>query len=177
MQVVPRDPFLEPRSFVSSLTSFHYSSRSNSHPLPQPSSNIALIEAINTAHDRFKQSESFKVHRVLKSKIGDLTTDLRTTPNQSPPALNVGTTSNLSIFVTGVISGGKDVSSSLRYLWSGRVLELKMLRCGGINSDGEREEDFEVARLDGKSTDEEHEFPSGTHWSGRVQRKIGSWTS
>jgi len=177
MQVVPRDPFFEPRPFVSSLASFHYSSRNNSHPLPQPSSNIALIEAINAAHDRFKQSESFKVHRVLKSKIGDLTTDLRTTPNQNPPTINVGTTSNLSAFVTGVMSGGKDVSSTLRYLWSGRVLELKIQRGGGINSDGEREEDFETTKLDGKSTDEEHEFPSGIHWSGRVQRKIGSWTS
>ena len=75
------------------------------------------------------------------------------------------------------MSGGKDVSSSLKYLWNGRVLELKSRRGGGINSDGEREEDFEPAKLDGKSTDEEHEFLSGIHWSGRVQRKIGSWTS
>lgn len=113
---------------------------------------------------------------MLKSKIGDLTTDLRTTSNQSPSP-NVGTTSNLPAFVAGVMSGGKDVSSSLRYLWNGRVLELKPRRGGGIGSDGEREEDFETTKLDGKSTDEEHEFPSGIHWSGRVQRKIGSWTS
>lgn len=177
MQVVPRDPFLEPRGFVNSLTVFHYTSRNNSHPLPQPSSNIALIEAINTAHDRFKQSESFKVHRVLKSKIGDLTTDLRTTPNQSSSTPNVVTTSNLSAFVTGIMSYGKDVSSSLRYLWNGRVLELRTRGGGGVNSDGEREEDLEIMKMDGKSTDEEHEFPSGIHWSGRVQRKIGSWTS
>lgn len=90
---------------------------------------------------------------------------------------NVGTTSNLSAFVTGAMSGGKDVSPSLQCLWSGRAPELKTRRGGGINSDGEREEDFEPAKLDGKSTDEEHEFPSGVHWSGRVQRKIGSWTS
>ena len=89
----------------------------------------------------------------------------------------MGTTSNLQVFVTGAMSGGKDVSSSLRYLWSGRVLELKARRGGGVNSDGEREEDYETMRFDGKSTDEEHEFPSGIHWSGRVQRKIGSWTS
>jgi len=114
---------------------------------------------------------------VLKSKIGDLTTDLRTTHSQNTSTSNVGTTSNLPAFVAGVLSGGKDVSSSLRYLWSGRMLELRTLRGGGIGSDGEREEDFETARLDGRSTDEEHEFPSGTHWSGRVQRKIGSWTS
>jgi hypothetical protein len=72
--------------------------------------------------------------------------------------------------------GGKDVPSSLKYLWSGRVLELQTQR-GGIVSDGEREEDLEIARSDGKSTDEEHELPSGIHWSGRVQRKIGSWTA
>ena len=175
--MVPRDPFLEPRGFVNSLTVFHYTSRSNSHPLPKPSSNIALIEAIDAAHDRFKQSESFKVHRVLKSKIGDLTTDLRTTPGQNPSTPNVGTTSNLPAFVAVILSGGKDVSSSLRYLWSGRMLELRILRAGGIGSDGEREEDCETMKLDGRSTDEEHEFPSGIHWSGRVQRKIGSWTS
>ena len=114
---------------------------------------------------------------MLRSKIGDLTTDLRTTPGQAPSAPNVGTTSDLPTFVTGIMSAGKDVSSSLRYLWSGRVLELQTRRGGGINSDGEREEDLETLKLDGRSTDEEHEFPSGTHWSGRVQRKIGSWTS
>ena len=114
---------------------------------------------------------------MLKSKIGDLTTDLRTAPNQSPSTPNVGITSNLSAFVTGVMNYGKDVSSSLRYLWNGRVLELKTRKGGGIISDGEREEDFEIMKSDGKSTDEEHEFPSGIHWSGRVQRKIGSWTS
>ncbi|KAF9782829.1 hypothetical protein BJ322DRAFT_1072911 [Thelephora terrestris] len=175
-QLVPRDPFLEPRGFVNSLTVFHYTSRNHSHPLPEPSSNIALIEAIDAAHDRFKQSEPFKVHRVLKSKIGDLTTDLRTATNQNHSGSNMETTSNLSLFVTGVLSRGKDVSASLQYLWSGRVLDLKTRRVGWT-SDGEREEDLEVTKSDGKSTDEEHELPSGIHWSGRVQRKIGSWTA
>lgn len=113
---------------------------------------------------------------MLKSKIGDLKTDLRTIATQNPSAANVGTTSNLSTFVIGMMSGGKDVSPSLQYLWSGRALELRTRR-GGCISDGEREEDLEITRSDGKSTDEEHEFPSGTHWSGRVQRKIGSWTA
>jgi hypothetical protein len=176
IQLVPRDPFLEPRGFVNSLTVFHYTSRNHSHPLPEPSSNIALIEAIDAAHDRFKQSEPFKVHRVLKSKIGDLTTDLRTATNQNHSGSNMETTSNLSLFVTGVLSRGKDVSASLQYLWSGRVLDLKTRRVGWT-SDGEREEDLEVTKSDGKSTDEEHELPSGIHWSGRVQRKIGSWTA
>lgn len=108
---------------------------------------------------------------MLKSKIGDLTTDLRTTATQNPPTANVGTTSNLPAFVTGVMSGGKDVSSSLQYLWSVRVSGR-----GGI-SDGEREEDLEITKSDGKSTDEEHEFMSGVHWSGRVRGKIGSWTA
>lgn len=86
------------------------------------------------------------------------------------------TTSNLSLFVTGVLNRGKDVSASLQYLWSGRVLDLKTRKVGWT-SDGEREEDLEVTKSDGKSTDEEHELPSGIHWSGRVQRKIGSWTA
>lgn len=176
IQVVPRDPFLEPRGFVNSLTVFHYSSRGHGHPLSQPSSNIALIEAINAAHDRFKQSEPFKVHKVLKSKIGDLKTDLRTTATQNPSTANVGTTSNLPTFVTGVMGGGKDVSLNLQYLWSGRVLELMTRKGGGI-SDGEREEDLEITKSDGKSTDEEHELLSGIHWSGRVRGKIGSWTA
>ena len=162
--------------FANSLTAFHHTSRNHSRPSPQPSPNTALIEAIDTAHDRFKQSEPFKVHRVLKSKIDDLTTDLRTAPNQNPPTQHMGTTPNLSAFVTGVLCGGKDVPSSLKYLWSGRVLELQTRR-SGIVSDGEKEEDLEIARSDGKSTDEEHELLSGIHWSGRVQRKIGSWTA
>lgn len=74
------------------------------------------------------------------------------------------------------MSGGKDVSPSLQYLWSGRAVELKTRRGGGI-SDGEREEDLEIVGSGGKSTDEEHEFLSGIHWSGRVRGKIGSWTA
>ena len=113
---------------------------------------------------------------MLKSKIGDLTTDLRINTNQSSSNPNVGTTSDLSAFVIGVTSGGKDVSYSLQYLWSGRALELRA-RMGGGFSDGEREEDSEAMKLDGKSTDDEHEPPGGIHWPGKVRGKIGSWTA
>lgn len=173
-QVVPRDPFLDPRGFANSLTIFHYSLRTHSHQTPQQSPNVALIEAIDSAHDRFKRSESFKVHRVLKSKVGDLTTDLRTTTNQNPSTSNVGTTSDLSVFVNGLMSGGKDTSVSLQHLWGGKALELRTRRG---TSDGEREDELEITKSDGKSTDEEHDLSSGIHWPGRVQKKIGSWTA
>lgn len=56
------------------------------------------------------------------------------------------------------------------------MLDLRTRR-GGWASDGEREDELEMTKSDGRSTDEEHELPSGIHWSGRVQKKIGSWTA
>lgn len=98
---------------------------------------------------------------------------------------------------------GKDkdagVGASVRALWSGRAGELVSMRerekervAGSLNkvqkskgdsdrvwSDGDKDSDRE--RTDGHmSTEEESEvvgvFGMGKPWSGRVQKKIGSWT-
>lgn len=136
---------------------------------------MSVIAALNAAHDKFKQTESFKVHRVLKNKLDDLTTDLRATPNDGTGSSHsLGATSDLNVFVKAVLSDTKDGAVSLRYLWSGRPLDIHKRRKEKVQSDGERDDELDkYERIDGKSTDDEPEF----HWSGRMQRKIESWAA
>jgi hypothetical protein len=179
-QVVPRDPFLDPLAFVTALTIF-YNSRHNISSGSSPRfATGSMIDILNAAHDKFRQVESYKVHRVLKSKLDDLTTDLRTTSNDALVSTHaVGATPDLNVFVKAVLCGGKDDAASLRYLWSGRPLDICKMK-EKVHSDGEKEDEYEkekYERVDGKSTDDEPEFLSGIHWSGRVQRKLESWTA
>lgn len=44
----------------------------------------ALINAVQSAYDKSKQSDSYKVHKVLINKLDDLATDLRTSTSTSP---------------------------------------------------------------------------------------------
>lgn len=179
-QVVPRDPFLEPLALVNALTGFHNSRNNNPSSSSLKFASESVIEALNTAHDRFRQTESFKVHRVLKNKLDDLTTDLRAAPSDSlGSSHSLGATTDLNAFVKAVVGGGKDGAVSLRYLWSGRPMDIHKKRQEKVQSDGEKEEDFDSSRfekIDGKSTDDD-EFMNGRQWSGRMQRKIGAWTA
>ncbi|KAI0650708.1 hypothetical protein C8Q79DRAFT_923901 [Trametes meyenii] len=147
-----------------------------------------LIETIEVQHEKVRQSESYKVHRVLKNKLDDLATDLRTHASDSGggAASTLSVTSDLSAF-------------SLRYLWTGRpgYAEKKRREKEAVWSDGERErEDRDTHRdgdrdgfgKDGRERDErdrerDREPRSGDEgdfvkpWSGRVQRKIESWAA
>ncbi|KAI0677515.1 hypothetical protein C8Q78DRAFT_961830 [Trametes maxima] len=172
---------------------------------PSPPSGIVsltqgLIETIEMQHEKVRQSESYKVHRVLKNKLDDLATDLRThaSDNGGGAASTLSVTSDLSAFVRCVVST-KDAPQSLRYMWTGRpgYAEKKRREKEAVWSDGERErEDRDKDRdgdrdgvgKDGRERDErdrdrDREPRSGDEgdfvkpWSGRMQRKIESWAA
>ncbi|THH15914.1 hypothetical protein EUX98_g9387 [Antrodiella citrinella] len=172
---VPKDPLIDPMSFIKSLHSFQSSLKPNSHshsislshhsshntPVPPTSSTLSssttpstlspagapgdgtlyltypLILAISSAYDKLKQSESYKVHRVLINKLDDLATDLRTSESSKSKSKSGGwwgqgnafnnnqPSSDLAVFVKCVVSGaGAASTSSLRYLWTGRPEEV-----------------------------------------------------
>lgn len=216
---MPKDPFLEPHAFVQVLYSLHTSRLFSSFP-PPPSPAYFTYEAvrlIDRAYGKYRQSEAYKPHRVLLNKLDDLTTDLRTSASsgggggggdagRAAGAMGGGhanshahtaeATSDLSAFVRLVVAaGGKEGAASLRYLWTGRLVQLVEKRREKVGSDGEwdwererergrdkereRERDKDEVRnegTDGKSTEDEGE---AKRWRNgrRVQRKIESWTS
>ncbi|KAI0832438.1 hypothetical protein BC628DRAFT_315443 [Trametes gibbosa] len=161
--------------------------------------NQALIESIESQYEKVRQSESFKVHRVLKNKLDDLATDLRTHASDTggAAASTLGVTADLSAFVRCVVST-KDAPQSLRYLWTGRpgYAEKKRREKEAVWSDGERDRDERDrdregerdAGRDGRDKDDrekekDREPRSGDEgefvkpWSGRMQRKIESWAA
>ncbi|KAI0081792.1 hypothetical protein K474DRAFT_1656176 [Panus rudis PR-1116 ss-1] len=156
-----------------------------------------LIQNINTAYEKFKQSESYKVHKVLINKLDDLATDLRTNPEASTgrvggwggwwsAVFNTPTT-DLDAFVRIVVLGGnsKESAPSLRYLWTGRPEEVsRKRREKEVLSDNEEEgkgekEGKEKGYKDEKASEDDSEMVNGTGkpWSGRVQKKIEAWTA
>ncbi|KAI0335485.1 hypothetical protein GY45DRAFT_1267616 [Cubamyces sp. BRFM 1775] len=160
----------------------------------------SLIETIESQYEKVRQSESYKVHRVLKNKLDDLATDLRTHASDSAGAAasTLSVTSDLSAFVRCIVST-KDAPQSLRYLWTGRpgYAEKKRREKEAVWSDGERdreerEKEREVEKegqgkdvrdKDDKDKEREKEPRSGDEadsikpWSGRMQRKIESWAA
>ena len=82
----------------------------------------SLIESIESHYEKSRQSESYKVHRVLKNKLDDLATDLRTHVTESGGATNATTlsvTSDLAAIARCAVTS-KDAPQSLRYFWTGR---------------------------------------------------------
>ncbi|KAI0352939.1 hypothetical protein OH77DRAFT_1459472 [Trametes cingulata] len=160
----------------------------------------ALIESIESQYEKARQSESYKVHRVLKNKLDDLATDLRTHASDggSTTANTLSVTADLSAFVRCVTST-KDAPQSLRYLWTGRPgqAEKKRREKEAVWSDGEREREEREKERDGekdgagkdgrekedRDKERDKEYRSGDEgdfvkpWSGRVQRKIESWAA
>ncbi|KAK7695822.1 hypothetical protein QCA50_000460 [Cerrena zonata] len=165
--------------------------------------NRALIRAIQVSFDKFKQSESYKVHKVLINKLDDLATDLRTNPEAHSRSGGWGglwsnvynnPTTDLDALVRVVFLSGnsKESASSLRYLWTGRPEELMRKRKEkelsndneerGIEAKAEkeakdREKSHEKEREREKASEDEGELIGGKPWSGRVQRKIESWAA
>ena len=158
-----------------------------------------LIETIQSHYDKARQSESYKVHRVLKNKLDDLATDLRThgTESGGSTTTSLSVTSDLAAFARCAVTS-KDAPPSLRYLWTGRsgYAEKKRREKEQVWSDGERDErdkdkagDKDGFWKDGRERDERHrdrdkdgqarsgdELPERL-WSGRMQRKIESWAA
>ncbi|PCH41012.1 hypothetical protein WOLCODRAFT_162739 [Wolfiporia cocos MD-104 SS10] len=109
----------------------------NASPNP-PTGHLSqqLVESIQNAYEKkARQSESYKVHRVLKSKLDDLASDLRTggSGDEGPggtsgAASSVNPTVDLDAFVKVVVGGSKEAPNSLRYLWTGRPDEVQKKR-------------------------------------------------
>ncbi|KAH8105824.1 hypothetical protein BXZ70DRAFT_966334, partial [Cristinia sonorae] len=124
-----------------------------------------LINAIQAAYDKLKQSESYKVHRVLINKLDDLATDLRTSENKSKSGGRWGQGSvfnnnqpvaDLAVLVRcigggGVGPGDRGGPSSLRYLWTGRPEEV-----GRKRREKEIAEEGDLVEAEGR-TDKEKE--------------------
>lgn len=209
-QIVPKDPFIDPYRFLKSITAFatpkvhHGHVHSLSLPHHFVTSNVGMystpmaasppqtvcitrsvMEAIDTAYDKTKQNEGYKVHRVLISKLDDLATDLRTNPDPGGTkslfgwASSLKPTTDLGNFVKMIMASSKAGCGSLRYLWQGKPsdVERKRKEKEAIWSEGEekeREKGLERER-ELKSSDDEGE--DGNGWSGRVQRKIENWAA
>lgn len=104
----------------------------------------ALIESIGSQHAKLRQSDSYKVHRVLKNKLDDLAMDLRThTPEVGgTAATTLSVTLDLAALARCAVSS-KDAPQTLRYFWTGRpgYAEKKRREKEPVWSDGERERD------------------------------------
>src|SRR5258708_39254040 len=78
---MPKDPFGEPLWFLHAIADFQRMSTS-SFPYRSNQANdnqvhfidYDIIERVNLAYAKLRQAEPYKVHRVLKNKIDDLTT-------------------------------------------------------------------------------------------------------
>ncbi|KDQ64523.1 hypothetical protein JAAARDRAFT_187846 [Jaapia argillacea MUCL 33604] len=184
--VVPKDPFLDPGGFLTALSHFQQSRTHTLQPTtvvstapPAPYLTRELLESIDRAYEKGRSSDSYKVHRVILSKLDDLTMDLSASGSA---AVGVEPTLDITRFVKCVMGGEKkDGARSLRCLWTGRVgdlLEMKRRGKGGIGSDVEKVEDGEKGgddRPEGKVTDSEGEVFGPMLWSGKVQKKIENW--
>lgn len=171
------------------------SSNSNTSPVGQAQAQgvifltQSIVMATQIAYEKLKQNESYKVHRVLINKLDDLATDLRTTSNTPESTSRSGNTfstptTDLGEFVKAAVLGGsaKDGAPSLRYLWTGRPEEVGKKRREkeflSEPEDGDKRDGKDRAGVgdkDVKSSEDEGEL--GRPWSGRMQRKIESWTA
>jgi hypothetical protein len=135
-----------------------------------------LLRALNGAFDKARQNEQYKVHKVLLNKLDDLATDLRAgTDDGGGPNVGAGgdactPTHNAAAFARSLAQSAKDGAPGLAALWAGRAPRIEGRR-RDVVSDGEDERATDV-----KSTDEEADGASAKPWSGRMQRKIESWT-
>jgi hypothetical protein len=181
---VPKDPFLEPQALLTALYAFHHHGKSGSPDTAGVKSDVvhlsyALLQAIDTAFEKSRHNEAYKVHKVLFNKLDDLATDLRSTTTEkafdSGSISGVGTASPLGTRDIGtlakvLLSGGKDGAQSLSLLWAGKAVQLDR-RQKDIVSDAEDDKPAPDAR----STDDERDVFGNKPWSGRMQKKIESW--
>ncbi|TFK91811.1 hypothetical protein K466DRAFT_582454 [Polyporus arcularius HHB13444] len=153
-----------------------------------------LIVSIELQYEKSRQSESYKVHRVLKNKLDDLAMDLRTHVAETggTTATTLSITSDLAAFARCAVTS-KDAPQSLRYFWTGRPghAEKRRREKEAVWSDGERDrdrDDGEKSRDGEKDSasrekderDRDKETRSGDEgerpqWSDRVQRKVEKW--
>lgn len=194
---VTRDPFMHPKAFRRALAV--YSQHSSSNPpstsgtpvVPSPipsyltsttgtspiinasSASTPLTPALSVSLASAADSKRVGVHRVLLSKLDEGTMEV---------------TSDINVFVRLLMGVEKQrdsnkVGESARALWGGRIKSTKEIeRLKELEKDvpifSEADEEREN-KTDGRTTDEEVEQSAAVMaaWSGRMQKKLGAWTS
>jgi len=174
-QLIPKEPFLDPQSFLRAVSAFQYP-RLSSSSSPTTFLTDNVIDAIDTAYSKSRTTEPYKVHRKLLNKLDDLTTDLRT--SSGPKHINPTDIDQFVFFAE--VKAVKDGVPSLKYLWSGRADILAAKRKERSWSDGEEDDGRDREGKEKSETIEElsvgDEADLSRAWSGkRVQRKIESW--
>ena len=171
VQLIPKDPFLDPERFLRAVSAFQDSRFCNSSSTTQPFLTDDILNVIDAAYSKSRTTEPYKVHRVLLNKLDDLTTDLRT--SSGPTNFNPADIDQFIHFAE--TKAAKDGLHSLKYLWGGRADMLALKRKERLWSDGEDDggrDREKIERMDEVSTGDENERA----WRGkRVQRKIESW--
>jgi len=189
VQLAPKDPFIEPHALVSAFYAFQHNAKNSPNPSSEKSDfvplTLSLFRAIETAYLKSRQTEPFKVHKVLLNKIDDLKTDLRTSGAERDGDFGDGAgmgqdmctgTARLDVFVKSVLTNRKEGASSVRWLWTARAEQAERKRRERVLSDTEKDaEDKAAAVADAKSTDDEGDEVNAIPWSGRMQKKIESW--
>ncbi|CCM01577.1 uncharacterized protein FIBRA_03637 [Fibroporia radiculosa] len=135
---------------------------SNPSPLP-PTVYLShqFVESIQSAYEKkTRQTEPYKVHRVLINKLDDLASDLRTGTSTGSDAEGGGSaaasvlnpTADLGAFVRVVVGNSRDAPHSLRYLWTGRLEETdkKRREKEALWSDTERDREERDRERDGE---------------------------
>ncbi|KZW04083.1 hypothetical protein EXIGLDRAFT_758383 [Exidia glandulosa HHB12029] len=111
-QGTPRDPFDEPTSFLHSLAQFTSTANSTlgrNAVAKAPVLTAALVAPINAAFDRARGADSYKIHRVVLSKL-----------EGSRDALDIQPTIDLAKFTKFVADAPKEaLPPSVRQLWTG----------------------------------------------------------
>lgn len=189
-KLVPKDPFIEPHILVSALYAFQHHAKNSPNSSSDKSGfvplTLPLLRAIETAYGKSRQTEQFKVHKVLLNKLDDLTTDLRAAGAERDGDLDHGMgagmatgTARLSVLVKCVLANRKDGAPSVRWLWTARAEQAARKRRERVLSDAERDAEDKTAAAaaaaDVKSTDDEGDDVNPVPWPNRVQKKIESW--
>lgn len=169
------------------------SANTSAHSITLPTASttyldVPLLRKIDVSYEKARSSETYKVHRVILNKLDDITTATTSAISSGGVGANVSafnmdctdTTADLPAFVKKISNThSKDMASSLKSVWTGRVEQLAKKRRQILYADDEEGRDQskcrEETRSDGRSTDDEGDISGRLQWSKSVHRKIESW--
>lgn len=197
-QAVPKDPFFHPRQFTRCLAAFvnqrlAQAPSPTSAPIPAVNHaylNLTLIKLIDSAYEKYRSAEQYKLHRVVLNKIDDFTSATQSAISSSKDAshsrsislsiskdreaeLLVECTSDLANFVNKIdFLQKKDYGASIRYLWSGKFDQLERKRLESARGDIEEDKDREREKSD---SDDDGDVLGVLPWPNKVTKKIENW--
>ncbi|KAL5530150.1 hypothetical protein ACEPAF_6407 [Sanghuangporus sanghuang] len=197
-QAVPKDPFFQPRQFTRCLAAFvnqrlAQAPSPTSTPCPAVNHaylNLTLIKVIDSAYDKYRSTEPYKLHRVVLNKIDDFTSATQSAMSSSRDASHsrsmslslskdreaevlVECTSDLANFVNRIdFLHKKDYGASIRYLWTGKFDQLERKKQESLQDDMDEDKERERERSD---SDYDGDVLSVLPWSNKVTKKIENW--